>query len=567
VSFLSRVFGVRPLRPHAVRVERDLVIPARDGVPLLANRFYAADVDQPPLVLLRSPYGRGMALDRMPQLLAERGYQVLYVSLRGTGGSGGEFDGFTIHPADADGMLTWLRKQPWFGGVVATWGASYLGFAQWELAAREIPEWKIAVIQDAPSEFAHLFMYPGGGFALGNALGWVQIVDRMFRAKGGTARHFLGVFTGPKAMRRAVAALPVAQADIALTGRRVRWFQEWIRHSPDDLYWQASDHRTNVSRMPPVVYLQGGWYDFFLRGMLADYAALQAGRTVRLLIGPWRHGRGLYTRVGMRDALAALDAVLADGTPSSGVRVFVTGSRRWTDLPGWPPPAPVNAWYLQPAGRLADRPASAGPPSWFRYDPADPTPSVAGTTVGLAAGPADNRRLEARPDVLIFTSDPQPADVEVIGPVRVRLYVQASVPYIDLHARLCDVTPRGQSINISDGIIRLTDAAPQTALLLRWIYGRLRTRSGVGIGSGCRSPVAPIPATDAISAPQSRSPPAHAYRPATARCSTMPGIPRQCGYTRAADLACRFAIHLMVDLSSTGSLGRCVIRSDEVPPD
>jgi uncharacterized protein len=463
VSFLSRVLGVRPLRPHAVRVERDLVIPARDGVPLLANRFCAADVDQPPLVLLRSPYGRGMALDRMPQLLAERGYQVLYVSLRGTGGSGGEFDGFTIHPADADGMLTWLRKQPWFGGVVATWGASYLGFAQWELAAREIPEWKIAVIQDAPSEFAHLFMYPGGGFALGNALGWVQIVDRMFRAKGGTARQFLGVFTGPKAMRRAVAALPVAQADIALTGRRVRWFQEWIRHSPDDLYWQASDHRTNVSRMPPVVYLQGGWYDFFLRGMLADYAALQAGRTVRLLIGPWGHGRGLYTRVGMRDALAALDAVLADGTPSSGVRVFVTGSRRWTDLPGWPPPARANAWYLQPAGRLADRPASAGPPSWFRYDPADPTPSVAGTAVGLAAGPADNRRLEARPDVLIFTSDPQPADVEVIGPVRVRLYVQASVPYIDLHARLCDVTPRGQSINISDGIIRLTDAAPQTA--------------------------------------------------------------------------------------------------------
>ena len=80
----------------------------------------------------------------------------------------------------------------------------------------------------------------------------------------------------------------------------------------------------------------------------------------------------------------------------------------------------------------------------------------------MAAGPADNRRLEARPDVLTFTGDPQPADLEVIGPVRVRLYVQASVAYIDLHARLCDVTPRGRSINISDGIVRLTDAAPGT---------------------------------------------------------------------------------------------------------
>jgi putative CocE/NonD family hydrolase len=457
------VFGVLPHRSHAVRVERDLVIPAADGVPLLANRFYPADIDQPPLVLLRSPYGRGAALDRMPQLLAERGYQVLYVSLRGTGGSGGEFDGFTINPADADGTLWWLREQPWFGGVLTTCGASYLGYVQWELAARDIPEWKIAVIQDAPSEFAHQFMYPGGGFALGNALGWVQIVDRMFRAGGGMARQFLGVFTGPRSLRRAVATLPVADADIALTGRRVPWFQEWIRHGPDDPYWRATDHRANVARMPPVVYLQGGWYDFFLRGILADYAALHAaGRTVRLLIGPWGHGRGLYTRVGMGDALAALDAALADGTPPSGVRVFVTGSCRWTDLPGWAPPARDTAWYLQPAGRLGAHPASAGPPSWFRYDPADPTPSIAGTAVGLSAGATDNRRLEARPDVLTFTSDPQAADLEVIGPVRVRLYVQASVAHIDLHARLCDVSPRGRSMNISDGIVRLTDAAPDT---------------------------------------------------------------------------------------------------------
>jgi putative CocE/NonD family hydrolase len=446
-----------------VQVYRDLVIPADDGVPLLANRFHPVGLDRPPLVLLRSPYGRGVALDRMPHLLAERGYQVLYVSLRGTGGSGGEFDGFNIDRADADGTLSWLREQPWFGGVLATWGASYLGFVQWELAARDIPEWKIAVIQDAPSELAHQFMYPGGGFALGNALGWVQIVDRMFGSKGGTARQFLGVFTGPKAMRRAVARLPVADADIALTGRRVRWFQEWIRHGPDDPYWQAADHRGNVDQMPPVVYLQGGWYDFFLRGMLSDYAALRAaGRNVRLLIGPWAHGRGLYTRAGMRDALAALDAVFAAGTPRAGVRVFITGSRRWVDLSGWPPPARDTAWYLHPDGRLSTDQASDGPPTSFHYDPADPTPSIAGTAVGLSAGQTDNRRLEARSDVLTFTSDPQAADLEVIGPARVRLHVQASVANIDLYARLCDVTLRNRSINISDGILRLTDAAADT---------------------------------------------------------------------------------------------------------
>jgi uncharacterized protein len=135
VSLLGRAFGVQPHRTHAVRVQRDLAIPAADGVPLLANRWYPADIDKPPMVLLRSPYGRGVALDRMPHLLAERGYQVLYQSLRGTGGSSGVFDGFIIDPADGDGTLSWLREQPWFGGVLATWGASYLGFAQWELAA------------------------------------------------------------------------------------------------------------------------------------------------------------------------------------------------------------------------------------------------------------------------------------------------------------------------------------------------------------------------------------------------------------------------------------------------
>jgi len=194
----------------------------------------------------------------------------------------------------------------------------------------------------------------------------------------------------------------------------------------------------------------------------------------------------------MRDAFAALDAALGDGSPPSGVPVFITVSRRLTVLPVCPPPARDTAWCLHPAGGLSTHPASAGRPSRFRYDPADPTPSIAGTAVGLSARPADNRRLEAPPDVLSFTSDPQAADLEVIGPVRVRLYVQASLAHIDLHARLCDVTPRGRSVNISDGIVRLTDATPDTHIPSSLIYGPSHTRSGAGTGSGSRSPAVPI---------------------------------------------------------------------------
>ena len=196
--------------------------------------------------------------------------------------------------------------------------------------------------------------------------------------------------------------------------------------------------------------------------MLADYAALRAaGRAVRLLIGPWGHGRGLYTRVGMRDAVAALDAALTDGTPPRGcgssLPVPAAGP---TWLAGHRPP---RRRLVSASGRPARHPPSIRrrPPSWFRYDPADPTPSIGGTVVGLSCRPADNRRLEARPDVLTFTSEPQAADLEVIGPVRVRLHVQASQAHIDLHARLCDT--RGRSMNIADGILRLTDVAPDTS--------------------------------------------------------------------------------------------------------
>ncbi|MBB3732908.1 putative CocE/NonD family hydrolase [Nonomuraea dietziae] len=241
----------------------------------------------------------------------------------------------------------------------------------------------------------------------------------------------------------------------------MRWFQEWIGNGPDQAYWSRMDHRANVGRMPPVVHLQGGWYDFFLPGMLTDRAALlAAGRTVRLLIGPWGHGKGLYTRDGMRDALAALDAALLGRRALSGVRVFVTGANRWQDLPGWPPAHEPTPWYLHPGDGLNRMHADpAAGPSRYRYDPAAPTPTVGGTTVSMSSGPADNRAIEARPDVLTFTTAPLAREVEVIGPVRVRLHARASIPHVDYVARLCEVSPRGRSVNLCDGVARLDPAS------------------------------------------------------------------------------------------------------------
>ncbi|MGA4996163.1 CocE/NonD family hydrolase [Nonomuraea bangladeshensis] len=314
MTLLSRLYGVRPALRHRVQVRRNVETPAADGVRLLATPYDPAGRRRPPLVLLRSPYGRANAVDQLPKLLAERGYQVLYQSLRGTAGSRGRFDGFVIDPADANGTLSWLRARPWFGGELATWGAGYLGFVQWELAARDIPEWKVALIQDAPSAFDEGFMYPGGAFATGNALGRVHLVERMLLGGHGVARQMAGMVGAARRLSRATLTLPLEEADRALTGYPVPWFRDWTRHGPGEPYWANTDHRVNVARMPPVVHLQGGWHDFFLPGML--------------------------------------DVALLGRRAPSGVRLFVTGAGRWNDVSAWPPAHEPVPWFLRPGGGL-----------------------------------------------------------------------------------------------------------------------------------------------------------------------------------------------------------------------
>jgi putative CocE/NonD family hydrolase len=463
-SLFGRVLGLPPARTAAVRVQRDIEIPMADGQRPLADRYHPADDSGAPLVLIRSPYGRSGAYGLMARIIAERGYQVLALSLRGTSGSGGRFDGFIMDPDDTPATLAWLRAQPWFPGAMATWGTSYLGYVQWELARQPMPEWKAAIIQDAPSEFYHSFMYPGGAFALGNALGWVQTVHTMFRTQESLVRQLVASLSAPRRQRRAVAQLPLNDVDRAAVGEHVSYFQQWIQHPDPDDYWARMDHRGNVDNMPPIVHLAGGWYDFFLPGMLADHAALRhAGRQVRLLVGPWSHGRGLNTRVFWRETFTVLDhALRGEGDlPAVAVRLFVSGAKQWMDFNEWPPPGyRASPWFLQPSGGLAPASPQDSPPSRFRYDPADPTPTVGGAIVAVSAGPKDNRQIETRADVLTFTSEPLERDIETIGPVAAEIHIRSTRPHTDVFARLCDVAPNGRSTNLCDGIVRLrADAA------------------------------------------------------------------------------------------------------------
>jgi len=143
------------------------------------------------------------------------------------------------------------------------------------------------------------------------------------------------------------------------------------------------------------------------------------------------------------------------------VRLFVTGADAWRELPAWPPPGGrEERLHLHDGGVLAaEAPAASGVDA-YRYDPAAPTPSLGGTSLGATAGRKDNAALEARGDVLVYTTAPLDRALEAIGPVRAELFVASSVAHTDFFARLCDVDPSGRSTNVCDGLVRLRPGRP-----------------------------------------------------------------------------------------------------------
>jgi putative CocE/NonD family hydrolase len=142
------------------------------------------------------------------------------------------------------------------------------------------------------------------------------------------------------------------------------------------------------------------------------------------------------------------------------VRVYVTGEQKWRDLPDWPPPGTTErTFYLGARGRLGDAPDDSEP-SRYRYDPADPTPALGGAMMLEQRPVRDNRPLEARTDVLTFTSEPLDADLDALGPVHADIRFRSSRGDTDVFVRVCDVQPDGTSLNVCDGLIRLTPEEP-----------------------------------------------------------------------------------------------------------
>jgi len=314
--------------------------------------------------------------------------------------------------------------------------------------------------------------WPGGAFALGTALRWsAMMADPQSRLR------FFGRSAGIGAdVEAGFETLPLVEADRTTVGEPI---DHWRRNFGDADRRREIDHSDRVADAAPTHHV-GGWYDIALPPLLDDYRRqVDAGAEPYLTIGPWGHMdpglngacidqsiRWLRAHLLGDDGALREDPVrlFVQGSSASGEKTGAstsddTGARagEWRTFESWPPNGvDADTRFLGSEGRLGVEPPAKAGVDEYRYDPSDPTPSVGGATFDEEAGQADQTDLEARDDVLTYTTEPLSDALTAIGPVTAELFVESSRKCADVYACLCDVDPAGTSLNVCDGIRRVS---------------------------------------------------------------------------------------------------------------
>jgi putative CocE/NonD family hydrolase len=476
--------------------ERNVPMKTRDGVTLHADVYRPAGEGTFPVLLQRTPYNKDNAADFGRKAVA-RGFMVVVQDVRGRYTSEGDWYTFKHEMEDGYDTVEWAAALPHANGKVGMFGGSYVGATQMLAAIGHPPHLAGICPVVTASNYHENWTYQGGALEQWFDESWTSGLaqDTLDRAIRKDSNAVVGDRVLPLTQFPVFNLQPIASG-AQLTRELAPYFLDWLAHPTYDGYWKQWSIEENYDKIQVPALTIAAWYDIFQGGSLKNYLGLRdhagsetARSTQRLLVIIGGHS-GFGRKIGDVDfgADAAFDenaATLdwydylflgkqnqfADATKP--VRIFVMGQNEWRNEAAWPlARATATSYYLGSAGKangaagdgalMTAKPAQTNPTEnkadTFVYDPANPVPTVGGPLccdpMHLAPGPRDQKDVEARPDVLVYSTPPLDADLEVTGPVTLDLFAKSSAVDTDFTAKLVDVGPNGFAQNLTEGILR-----------------------------------------------------------------------------------------------------------------
>jgi hypothetical protein len=471
--------------------QRDVVMKTRDGVGLKADIYRPGGDRVFPVLLQRTPYNKDNAADFARKAVG-RGFMVVVQDVRGRYTSEGEWYTFKHEIDDGYDTVEWAAALPHSNGKVGMFGGSYVGATQMLAAIGRPPHLAGICPVVTASNYHENWTYQGGAFEQWFNESWTSGLaqDTLNRAIHADTNALIGDSVLPMTQYPLFNMKPIANGT-QLTPELAPYFVDWLAHPTYDSYWKQWSIEENYGQIQVPALTIAAWYDIFQGGSLRNYAGLrdhagsETARSIqRLLVAIGGHAGG-GRKIGEVDFGAAAaefneDTVTLDwydylflgkqnqfASPNP-VRIFVMGKNEWRDEPAWPlARAKQTEYYLGSSGKansasgdgaLATAKPMAEAADTFVYDPANPVPTVGGPlccdSVHLAPGPRDQKDVEARPDVLVYSTPPLEQDLEVTGPVALDLFAKSSTVDTDFTAKLVDVWPNGFVQNLTEGILR-----------------------------------------------------------------------------------------------------------------
>jgi len=458
-------------------LEQNVAIAMRDGVVLRADILRPKTDGSFPVLIYRTPYGKLPAQKEYTTFrqAVQRGYAVVIQDVRGRYASGGEFRPYENEGRDGYDTIEWAAKQRWSNGNVGTFGLSYPGAVQW-LGAVESPPHLKAMVPAMTFSTPQNFFYAGGTWDMS----WIEWIWDNIAPDVRVRKNLPGAKTTEEAIAewnqaapKMLNTLPLKQLE-DLRGI-APYYYEWLSHPAEDAWWDWAELSNKYGRVHAAVFNFSGWYDdnYGPEGATTNFNGLlrsrtkESGKRTHLLLGPWVHGvdETAKTTSGERQfgAAAAIDydeivlrwmdhylrGVDNGVDKEKAVRYFVMGDNTWHDADRWPPPATPVAYYLNAPsagsnhGTISREEPTNRQSSSFISDPAKPVLNPYDSS-----GAHDYRQLAERTDVLLFDSPPTELDIEVTGPIMVKMFVSCDCRDFDLWVRLLDLAPDGTAFNL-----------------------------------------------------------------------------------------------------------------------